>query len=649
MSDGRLYLWELAVALGIFGSGIAGLRLLGFKRPLPLALSGTFGVSLWIALGGVLNLLHLWRPGVFYAMAGVGTLLTVGFALEGFRLRAVEDERPKFGVAAKAVLAVAVLGIGTMMAGGVKQTEWNIDDLQGYIGLGVKAMQNHSIQPDPFCERRVQAGVGGANFLDSLMFAAGDLRAMPFIDSTLGLMLYALGLWTLARRWRVPALGTAFALVCLPFATLFKVNLTIIYLSAAGFFAVLILLTDCTERFRAGRVVALGMIVGALCTTKSPNIVFVVAYLGIFVLLYKFARGAGGVVLPVALSLLLALAVFVPYSIANKANAGTYQYPLLGHGIHVSAYHLVPDPSKVGIPAQLVVVIAPSVLLLALSLLVVWKLSSLWGAAERAAVLAYLAASLLAVPVVAYGLGGEGADRYTAPFLMPALLLCLLIVCGTTGASVGVRVWRGVGVATLLASGAYTVCFLGLHLLWYRDIKMLAYEAIGKPPPQSNHYFSYRDRAAFQRSLDDGARIQSVIPVGATAIEDGEQNYIFDFHRNRIYIQDDTGLASPAPGLPLSGSAEDVRRFLVAQGVHYVIYALYLDCHTSQWDDLLAHRRPQLGWAYFLQNETAAHNYAPWSGVEAATSCHAREQMSEIMRHSPHLYDDGLMAVARID
>ena len=546
------------------------------------------------------------------------------------------------------LLVGAAVFIGVLALGGAHQSFWCIDDLEGYMAMARKALQTHSIQPDFFCERRVQAGVGGGNFLDSWMLAGGDLRAMPFIDSSLGLVLYALSVWSLGRRWKVPLTGIGVVLFCLPLATLMKVNLTIIYLSAAAFLVVMYLLAEAFDKEDRSfaRFVVIGIIVGAACTTKTTNVTLVVPLLLGSALLCKLFNSRTKVWSPLVIIFLTAGLVAAPYVIQNKRTAGTYLYPLFGLGIHVSAYHLIPVPSRLGIPEQLLVLLLPTILMLALLLICLWKLTLDWSPGSRATLLAYMGSAIAAISVSTYGLGGSGADRYTAPFAMPALLMTALV---TFRVAEGRQVlWRKAAVVSLAISAVYVVLFVGFKLRWYDDTRNLGYEAIGMTPPGSNFYMKFVPKTALSDGLAYGSRIQSVLPEGATAIADMASSYIFDFGRNRIYIQDMAGMASPQPGMPLTEGPDGVRRFLLDQGISYVIFDKRTKCPPLHWDDFLKDQHEHFPRGAFLKSPLLAHHYETWSHVEGETACHERSIVYEIAERGQVVYDDGRVTVSRI-
>jgi len=653
MSDALLYLWDLSIAASMFGWGRFGLRLCRIQKP-SANVSGIFGVCLWIACGAWLNLLHQLRPGVFFAMDGLGLiLLAIDFFVSrrtaGHEQQAEADPRQSYGLTARLLLGAGVLSVTLLAIDGMHPLRWNVDDLQGYAALAVKTAQTHAIQPDPFSERHIQAGVGGATFLDAAMYAEDDMRAMPFIDSAFGLCLYALGLWALGRKWKAPPLALALAMLWLVFASLLKGNLTIIHLSAAAFFAVLILLSDSLPNGHIpwGRAIAIGIIVGSIASTKSPNITFLVPFLAMAAVFKKLLEPKARIIAPTLLSFLTAVIVFLPWAVANKATSGTYLYPLLGLGDHASAYHFIPVPSKMA-PLQLTFVLAiPDMALIGLALIFIWHVSGSWKPGPRAALIAYLLASALALPVIAYGVGGEAFDRYSAPILVPALLISVLIFCMSW--KVATRPWRSFGIITQIIATIYVLVLIdmptGEHtrlLAAASDVFNLRKEPL---PPWVMTYTGPQLKDKFAL----GAKIQASIPPGETALAVMEPEFLFDFRRNTIYIADWPGMASPYPGLPLEGTPEQQRQFLVHAGVHYLIESADYPHDTIEWHTFQQLQYRQYPWYFFIIHQRWAHQFHVWMFTELLVTNHERDVFRQILQASPVVYNDGRVAVARID
>jgi len=338
--------------------------------------------------------------------------------------------------------------------------------------------------------------------------------------------------------------------------------------------------------------------------------------------------------------------VFLPWSIANRAVALTYLYPLLGPGIHVSAYHFIPKPSQMASWPLLYVLMAPGILLLSLNIAVVYKLTPTWNPAVRSASIAYLIAALIALPITVYGLGGQSTDRYTAPFVIPAILVSLLVVLGTDRSSP--RRWRRLGVVTQVIAGIYFLLFINVKFAEYANLKTLAYQAIGAPLAYPAYMYPL-DSTRFKQEMAYGARIQSAIPEGAVALSVVQRQYLFDYRRNTIDIADWPGMASPPPGLPLTGGPEDQRKFFVNAGIDYLIYDNGLDCTSSDWQSFFALEHARYRWNYFLVHELSAHSYIAWEILEAQVSCHEQYTVRQIIDRSPQVYNDGHIIVARIN
>jgi hypothetical protein len=77
------------------------------------------------------------------------------------------------------------------------------DDLAAYLNLPSETLQLASLPSDPFNERRVTSSLGGPYFLQTFMLVVGDERTIPFIDVSVGFILYAAVLWGIFRKLRV--------------------------------------------------------------------------------------------------------------------------------------------------------------------------------------------------------------------------------------------------------------------------------------------------------------------------------------------------------------------------------------------------------------------------------------------------------------
>jgi hypothetical protein len=642
-----LYIWELAVAVGIFGWGLAGLQLLRFNRP-PLALAGSFGVALLITLGGWMNLLHLLSPTAMYVLVGTGILLAAYTAFQSSRRGSEPTPAEPWDLPSKIVVGAALLVLAAMMLGSLRPLVWCTDDLVGYIAFAKKTLDIHSLQSDPFSERRIVSGLGGGIFLDALMLSQGDFRALKFIDECFGLGLYALSLWTIGRLWKTPRWAVGLGLIGIPIATLIQANLTIVFLTSAASLAILIVLfkTSTDEGWSGRGTLVIGIIAGALLTTKSTNIVFLLLFWFLTLVLLMLLKQRARVLKQGAIALLVAILIALPWSIAQRANEGTYLYPMLGKGYHASAYHILPDPSQAGSLTIAAFVAAPDLLMMLGCLLAAWLLTRGWAAWWRASIFGFAAAAALVVPAIALSTGGEGVERYTAPFTMPMVLLLVFLVSQPRRGH-DLHPGRFVGIFVLAISGFYVTHFIGYRLQWYRQETHLLYEAVGRLPRVPTPYRKVADSPYFKQEEERDLRGQAVLPMGATALSVVESPYGFDYQRNRIYICDFCGMSGLPPGMPVDQGAQAIREYLLSLGIPYIIFDRRRDDWHRPWEEYT--RNPHgLGVRYMYHNEVDAHLQVLWGLLEVYVNSHVTKQLYDIVNSSPIIYDDGILVVARI-
>lgn len=646
----HLYLWEFAVAICIFGWGAAGLRILRFNRP-PLALAGSFGIALLIALGGWMNLLHLLSPAAIYGLVGVGVLLAAYTGFRSIGRVAGSTQAEPWDLPSRIVVGTAILVLAVLLFGTLRPVAWSQDDLHGYAASAKKTLDNHSVQSDPFSERRIVSGLGGGIFLDTLMLPEGDFRAIKFIDESFGLFLYALSLWTIGRMWKAPRWAVALGLIGIPVATLIQANLSIVYLTSAACLAILIALSHAStaEGVGAGETFAAGILMGALLTTKSSNFVFVLPFWFLTFVLFKLLAQRARVLLPGVASLLIAVFVALPWAIAQKANEGTYLYPLFGKGFHSSAYHILPDPSSAGSLTTAAIVAVPGLLMMLGCLLAAWMLTRRWAAWTRASVIGFAAAAALTVPAMAISTGGEAVDRYTAPFIMPMVLMLLFLVLQPRRDR-NLNLARCVGAWVLAFSGFYIIHFIGFKLEFYKLERVLLFEALGRVPQRRiPGWILVVDPSYLQQEQQRDLQSQAALPVGATAIEVVRSPFGFDFRRNRIYICDECGMAGLPPGMPIDLGPDALRKYLVGAGVSYIIYDRRdRGVPHPAWEEFV--RQPHIDYSAreLIHDQIGAHNRGMWGRMETYVTWHVMDLFYDIANTSPVVYDDGTLVVARI-
>ncbi len=645
-----LYLWELFFTFSILGLGKRTARVLRFNDA-SWAFAGILGVSLLLLLGSGLSLLHLIRRDVFFAIVILGTALFVLELLVG-RKGFERIQWSHLAIGWKLTLIAGAIVTTVLLMGSLRQFVWNNDDLQAYMAFARKALQCHSLQPDPFSERRISTAVGGQIFIDAFAYAAGDIRAMGFVDSVLGYALYILLLAEVLRAWAVPRRIMGVLLLLLTVFTLIKVNLTLVYLSVAAFLAILLLLTRAAEKLEQRldwrTVLPLAILLGACFTTKSSNIAFAVPLIVVFSAVDWLLEKRSKVYLNGLAALVLAFVAVIPWSLVHHRTEGTFFFPTLGLGYHASAYGRLLAPGKIGSPAIAILIALPMLLLLAGALFFAARFAKNWRVASRASLLALLATAWIAVLGTAISVGGEAVDRYTAPFAMPALLLFFAAL--THPRSGNFAKARRNGFLVFAFALIYEVGFIDWRLDWSRETSILAYEAFERTPPRYLESWEHVvSRAVFEQEQRRAFAAQATLPEHATALEAVSFAYPYDFRRNTLYFADFPGMAGLPDGMPIGEGAPVLRQYLLSHGIRYAMYDRRLDEPAAVWARFLASPKLRMGMEEALRHPKTSHMLQPWGRMQWYVAEETRKELLAAISSGHVTYDDGFLIVARLD
>jgi len=518
------------------------------------------------------------------------------------------------------------------------------------MGYPVKALQHGSLQSDPFSERRVNTGLGGQILLNALMLSYGGLNAMDFADSGIGLLLFAMGLFALARTLGLSRLRAAIVLCFIPVIPLFKVNLTTVYLSSASFLAVAVLLVHPAfgTGFDRRKTLLIGLLAGAACTTKSSNLCFLVPFIIFTAMLCAWMLHDRRILWRALQCLAIMPLVALPLSLAQRHNEGTLLFPLLGKGFHAGAYHHLPLPSGSGAMLGVIAAAWPNVLALMLGGWCVWQLSRSWSTNFRAMLGGFYGAAVLATCAMSISTSGEAVDRFTMPFY--ALCVFLLVLVLMHPADIASRRWRVAGYAVALVWLGFIANMVGMHEHQYQSMKNQL--TVWLPRAHSTtqpEWYAHTSSESFAAEWLRAQHAQAAMPPGETAIETLVYCYPYDFVRNTIYIADYPGMASLPPGMPVDGTPEEVRGYLLTHSIHYLMLDRRLIALAPFTVAGYMPRTRHYGVHDLLRRLRESRAIEPWSVVEYNTSVHMRQQFAQLALTHKLVYDDGTVAVVQLN
>ena len=556
--------WGICVAICFLGWGILARRVFRLGE-LPLAISGTLGVCIVVAAGGLLNLARLIIIPVLSAIVIAGVLL--------FCLEVIADRR--YVRALHETLnrgrhAPLLSGLTLLLAGAITLLAFahsrhpfvGVDDVAFYLGYPLKISVAGMLPLDPFSGSRTMSSLGGNYFLQTLMLPAGDMGAVGFPDVGVGYFFLATGAWAFARTVGLShkyCLFLAALATSLPFV---RTNLQMYILPACLLLSCAVLMLTFGGRRLAVLLGLFGGTVSVLKGTYIPGLAFVFAT--------YYLIGSGKEWRSRATNLFLtgltAVLVMAPWMFDLKRKTGTYLYPLLGKG-NVHAPYV---PTSVLYVAEATLPLFAA--LVALSLLLWAGMRS--GSLSRmlSCPLSFTLGSAMGLLAVGYATGGESVGRYSLALIDPATILVAAFIFRATIGGRDWNKWLGCSACLLVFWVLFLQTYYGLppygdYRTEFAEIRMLF-----SPDVELPFTTLAMDDAVIAKYRKDASAYQSVVPPGETLLSAVAAPFAPDFARNNIYIDDGGSWAGLPPGMP-TGDPERLRQYLLDNRIYFVAFA----------------------------------------------------------------------------
>ncbi len=640
MSFLLLLAWGTCIFCAFLGYGSAIFRLFGI-RSAPWALTGCTGLAFVTAIGGLLNLAACITPSVLTSLIVAGDFFlcwSVWRHTKAFpeRVRRMFDELARKPYAPVLMIMLIVL-VAIPVFGNVRAraSSFQLDDLAAYLTFPPETLQLGGLPFDPFNERRITSCLGAPYFLQAFMLVLGDVRSIPFIDVSIGYILYAGVVFSICRTLAL-SLAQSLCITMLIFVTpVFRLNLTMVVLPAALFAALFWteIYPALGDRLGWRRSVLLGSIAALLCSLKSnylPPAVLICLfyYLGIFLIRPRWAP-----VRQVAIFVFTFLICIVPWMLDMKRKEGTYLFPILGRGYDASAYGVIPMPSgSHTFMASTSLSVWVPVLALAAPLFLAAGAALLAGREriepEWLPLSTFLLSMGIAALAVAASTGGEAMGRYTGPFQIPALLIFAAFILRWWRNVSGRRsLWLKVAAAMPALGVAFFVVAFGVRAHQYvryaRDLGLLA------PPTPFDMATEHRRIAALQAAIPDRERMLVNLLV----------SFPFDFKRNRIFVADFVGMAGLPPGMPVGKGPDALRAYLLEHSIRYIAY----DFTRIGFNGISAARLPNHFPNATLQTvlaNPAAFGRSSWSTLQAKVYEDEQDNFRALAKSYKHVYQD---------
>jgi hypothetical protein len=479
-------------------------------------------------------------------------------------------------------IGVVTLGLGVLALGNALESGiFNIfDDDSAYIYFARRLLATGGLV-DPFNFRRL-TGYGGSSLYQSLFYqlsGSSSLRGFEFAFASL--LLVAVTVGTMRRRWLIPGTILVGSAIVLGFGLGPVSNLSPECSVAALSLGVFQLLTRVRRGAHPLLYVSIGMLVGAIASLRVTYLVSV-GLAGVLVVVCVYGWRA---IRPLAMAGLVAAVCCVGWSLALYRSSGTLLYPLFagnanptwpsggdpaisGLTEHLRLFVHAFSNSAIGFVALVAVVVAVVLLvaggppgpLLALlaagfgTLVQLLVFTYAFSALTLTGIVRYEAPSTLATGLLAIGLFWPERALARPPdrSLRPARLARLPMWAGSVSAVV-----FPVALVALIADVSPVAYAHSAN----RDARLGGSALVSSKGPPDRYVY---DRREYRQ-------INADIPPGSTVLAAVDYPALLDPTRYRFATLDIAGAVSPAPHMPFFQGAAAKVGYLQRAGYQYIV------------------------------------------------------------------------------
>lgn len=548
------FLWGLLVLMGLWGIGRSCLLVL--RQPAEgWGFEATIGMALALLAGGGLMLLRLATEQVLFVSVMIAAGVGFFHALRLYR----EKRLPRFDSTGQAVFVVGLLVIGLgYYASSILRIGGFADDGIVYGTFVQKILQTGTLI-EPFSLRRAGA-YGGQSFLEALIQCGGTGRVCRLLvleEGICRLLLCGLAIRLVGggvsrhAPARLLAGIVGIAIVCVPIIRTNSNALLTGVVICLGLFMHLKKTEILTRRADFASISIAALLLMAAATLRPSY-----AMLGGLAILggLAFVRKPREI-MPFIWCYGLAAVLLSPWMALLWQSSGTIALPPFHGNVnpHFASF-VLPEgrfPTLCKALSDLLTDKTLPYLLSGLLLLV--------GKPPKKILIIFFAATMLCFITICYFFANTtklDLLRYIQPLPIP--FFALIASMASTDAE-WVPSARFPLVAVLVACAALGTAGHALKDYW-SNMRRIMLNLAGS----SREMTWPLDPTAIQEA-------QKAVPSGEKILAVIEAAYLLDYHRNEIYNIDIIGAASPPPGMPALGTPEELRQYLLSQGIHYIL------------------------------------------------------------------------------
>jgi hypothetical protein len=565
----------LGIILSLAGWGTLVVKVLRTDSSNGFGFNAAVGLALSTSVGAVLNLAQVISPLVVRVYLLIGLLLGVFFFAIQQRRQIADGlgsawayfrQRKILALVAFFFASVTFIKYAAVVSPGVFHPH---DDYHAYFVFPTHMLQTGTLGQDPFSERRITSTLGGNYFVNTFTLAVtGRYESMRLLDEGVSFIILLVLLTEIMSRRKIPGYWILTVLVG---AALFQgavSNITAVYSGTALMIVLFELLDTVGDDPGLNHAVLLAIVSAGLMSLKTTF----APITGIFFLSYYWfqlsrVREKSKAVISAAVCALLIFILLVPWMIDAHRSSGTFFYPLLGKGYHGSRYGTFLLPTShmgfsnlLGFIDGFVNSLGTILAIEAFLIFLAYRMKK----GNRLVELIIVINLLIDAVFIGIGIGGVQTYRYEFAFLF-AVALFLLVKELALDVNLSAP-----NPSLNFAERVAPVLLLGIMIGGGMD-QFVLNEKWGGLPQLLN---TFKDR-----SIDSPAEIaeyrdmQLAVPPGQKMMVRLDKNFLLDFRRNVIYINDLPGGASLPPGIPAFKGPDALADYLLQHGIRYLAYS----------------------------------------------------------------------------
>lgn len=581
------FAWGIITLFAFIGYG----RLLNFilspGKKFDLGMQAAFGLVLSVTVGGFMN----WAAAIsvfsIKVFITVGVLLFLFFLLKNCREWPALARKAAVFVKENRIYSIAVALVFVIILArysvAVSFFGFNgADDHHGYMAFPAKMLQTGSLGDDPFNERRVESSLGGQYFLHAIILSATNFKNLHLTDNGLGYLILILLMVGFLREKKASRFFYLSTLILMTVIVSPVLNITAAYTAASIFFLFFRLSYQMAEfknhsSLRNALMVALPLsVISALKSTYI--IVAVMLFVGHYFIYLRRLGSYRPLIKEIIIAVAAIFIFLLPWMLAMLASSGTLLYPIFGRGYQGTAYgsfeHVIRfDLYSLlrlffeGFNGMITIVPLTAIGIMAYGLIVGEEKKYFW--------LVFLS-SFVGMSTLVLLMGGYSLYYYSFAYTFSGILFAAIL---SSGNDLRFRIFspfdgRLVGfMVVFFLFGAY----LQKDLIVIDNIKYSINIDGGRPK-----IGLMNSDLVSENELKQYSDLQKSVPVGETIIARLDRNFLFDFKRNKIYINDTPGGSSLPPGIPLKSGSEAMADYFLYHNLKYVAYSYGNEANFSR-------------------------------------------------------------------